>query len=279
MPWPVKTDPLRPANKATLSMSTTREPIVRFHRLFSEARAPERADRSACGTLPMRAVRYCEAVTSATAFGWWLYPPIDLELLWDGADIFWRCDAAPDWMPLLPSAQLPDYAAAFDACAPAALKGCSPPFLTALPEPGALQLWTGLIAQTAPDWHLLIRGPANMPHTGGICLFEGIIETDRWFGPLFVNMRFTRSHLPVRLRAGYPLAQAQPVPRGNYSNDMLDRMDVTPDPALLTAEQWDAYYNTIVEPNTRPERPFGAYATTARKKRHQCMRGQQDAAT
>ena len=130
-------------------------------------------------------------------------------------------------MPLLPSAQLPDYAAEFDSAAPSALKGCSPPFLTALPEPGTLQMWTGLIAETARDWHLLVRSPVNLPQAGGICLFEGIVETDRWFGPLFTNMRFTRSHMPVRLRADYPLVQVQPVPRHGYSNDTLDRMDVT----------------------------------------------------
>lgn len=246
------------------------DPIVRFHRLVTSARAPERAERTACGTLPIRAVRYCEAVTSATSFGWWLYPPLDLELLWDGTEIFWRCDAAPDWMPLLPSAQLPDYAATFDDVAPAGLKGCAPPFLTALPEPGALQLWTGLIARTAPDWHLLVRAPANLPGAGGICLFEGIIETDRWFGPLFVNMRFTRSHIPVRLRAGYPLALAQPVHRSSYSTDLLDRMDVALSPADMTEADWQDYHDTIVEPNSRPERPFGAYAIAARKKRRAC---------
>ena len=246
------------------------DPIVQFHQLTNRGRAPIRADRSACGTLPMRAVRYCEALTSATAFGWWLFPPIDLELMWDGSDIFWRCDDAPDWMPLLPSAQLPDYAAEFDAIAPSALKGCSPPFLTALPEPGTLQIWTGLVAQTAPDWHLLVRSPANLPQAGGICLFEGIVETDRWFGPLFSNMRFTRSHIPVRLRADYPLLQVQPVPRHSYSNDTLDRMDVTPGPSRLTEAHWDAYQASIAEPNSRPERPFGAYAVSARKKRHGC---------
>ena len=258
-------------------MSGSSDAIVRFHQLTSRGRAPMRADRSAAGTLPMRAVRYCEALTSATAFGWWLFSPIDLELIWDGSDIFWRCDEAPDWMPLSPSAQLPDYAAEFDAAAPAALQGCSPPFLTALPEPGSLQLWTGLIAQTAPDWHLLVRAPANMPQTGGVCLFEGIVETDRWFGPLFTNMRFTRSHTPIRLRADYPLAQVQPVPRHSYSNETLERMDVTPGPASLTDAHWAAYQTSIVEPNSRPDRAFGAYATTARKRRHQCPR-QQDAA-
>lgn len=251
-------------------MTQSSHPIVQFHKLTARGMPPMRADRSAAGTLPMRAVRYCEAVTSATAFGWWLFPPIDLEVMWDGSDIFWRCDEAPEWMVLQPSAQLPDYVAEFDAVAPAALKGCSPPFLTALPEPGALQLWTGLIAETLPDWHLLVRAPANLPGTGGICLFEGIVETDRWFGPLFVNMRFTRTHIPVRLRPDYPLAQVQPVHRANYSGDTLDRMDVGSGPSALTDKHWDAYHATIVEPNSRPERPYGAYAVASRKKRKSC---------
>lgn len=259
-------------------MTGTGDPIVRFHQLTEHGRPPMRADRSACGTLPVRAVRYCEALTSATAFGWWLFPPIDLEVMWDGADIFWRCDDAPEWMPLQPSAQLPNYVGVFDAVAPAELKGCSPPFLTALPEPGTLQIWTGLIAQTAPDWHLLVRSPANMPQTGGICLFEGIVESDRWFGPLFTNLRFTRSHTPIRLRADYPLAQVQPVPRHAYSNDTLDRMDITSGPSGLTAEHWDAYHASVVEPNSRPNRSFGAYAVAARKNRRQCPHGQDVAA-
>jgi len=253
-------------------MANHGDPIVRFHQLANRGRAPIRAERSACGTLSARAVRYCEALTSATAFGWWLFPALDIELLWDGSDIFWRCDDAPDWMPLLPSAQMPDYAAEFDAAAPAGLKGCSPPFLTALPEPGTLQMWTGLVAQTAPDWHLLVRPPANMAPPGGISLFEGIVETDHWFGPLFTNMRFTRSHMPIRLRADYPLLQVQPVPRYSYSADTLDRMQVTTGPTQLTQADWDAYHASIVEPNSRPDRPFGAYATAVRKRRHDCAR-------
>ena len=251
------------------------EPIVRFHQLISCGRAPMRAERSAMGTLPMRAVQYCEAVTSATAFGWWLFAPIDLEMLWDGNEIFWRCDETPDWMPLQPAVQFPNYADEFDRIAPAALKGCSPPFLTALPESGNVQLWTGLIAQTALNWHLLLRAPANLLQTGGICVFEGIVETDRWFGPLFTNMRFTRSHTPVRLRADYPLVQVQPIPRESYSNETLGRMEVTPGSEELTPEHWDAYHASIVEPNSRPNRQFGAYATASRKRRHQCMHGQQ----
>jgi hypothetical protein len=89
----------------------------------------------------------------------------------------------------MPSAQFPDFAARFDKAAPASLAGCSPPFLSALPEPGTLQIWTGLLARTVADWSLLIRAPANLPSSGGFSMYEGIVESDRWFGPLFTNQR------------------------------------------------------------------------------------------
>jgi hypothetical protein len=40
-------------------------PIVTFFRFVPEARVPMRADRAAAGTMPTRAFRYCEAMTSA----------------------------------------------------------------------------------------------------------------------------------------------------------------------------------------------------------------------
>jgi hypothetical protein len=51
------------------------QPTARFYRLIEQARAPRRADRSALGTLPTRAYRYCEAITSAASFGWYVFPP------------------------------------------------------------------------------------------------------------------------------------------------------------------------------------------------------------
>lgn len=241
-------------------------PIVHFYRLIDEARLPQRADRSAAGTLPTRAFRYCEAVTSAAAFGWWVFPPTDLQLLWDGYDIFWQRTGSQDWLPLVPSAQFPDFSARFDLSAPPSLLGCSPPFLTALPEPGNLQIWTGLMARTAVDWSLLIRAPANLPAPGGYSMYEGIVETDRWFGPLFTNLRLARTHSPIRLRADYPLAQLQPLPRIAYDDETLGNADVTADMAGLAAHDWDDYEVTIAMPNENTDRPFGRYAVASRKR-------------
>jgi hypothetical protein len=40
----------------------------------------------------------------------------------------------------------------------------------------------------------------------------------------------------------------------------------------MTSEDWADYNATIAEPNRRPDRPFGAYATNTRKKRHDTER-------
>ncbi|HEX5326974.1 MAG TPA: DUF6065 family protein [Acetobacteraceae bacterium] len=241
-------------------------PTVHFYRLIEQARPPQRADRSAAGTLPTRAFRYCDPVTSATAFGWWVFPPMDFQLLWDGTDVFWHCDAFTDWL-LLSAAQFPHQAARFDEAAPDRLAGCSQPFLMATQEPGSVQLWTGLMARSAPDWSLLVRAPANLSGPGGYSMYEGILESDRWFGPLFVNLRLTRTHIPVRLRADFPLAQVQPLPRIAYADETLGAMSFVPDIASLTPEDWDDYHTTVVAPNEDTNRPFGAYAVAARKRR------------
>jgi hypothetical protein len=43
-----------------------------------------------------------------------------------------------------------------------------------------------------------------LPRAGDIAQSEGIIETDHWFGALFVNLRFTYSHTSVRIRHAIP---------------------------------------------------------------------------
>ena len=241
-------------------------PRTKFFRIIDTARAPVRADRAAGGTLPVRAVRHCEAVTSAAGFGWYVFAPMDLSLFWDGEAVFWSYAGTDRWLPLL-AAQFPDLGPRFDAAAPAAARGATPPFLTALPEPGVVQLWTGLFARTAPDWSLLVRPLANLPSSGDFSLYEGIVEADLWFGPLFTNLRLTRTDMPVRLRADYPLAQVQPLPREAYADATLAAMASADGPEALAAEDWDAYIRSVVGPSDDPARPAGAYATAVRRRR------------
>ena len=73
-------------------------PALRFYRLYPDARLPERADRAAGGSMPLRAFRYCEAMTTASSFGWYVFAPMDFSLMWDGEDIFWHCALLDDWI-------------------------------------------------------------------------------------------------------------------------------------------------------------------------------------
>ena len=123
------------------------------------------------------------------------------------------------------------------------------------------------MARTAPGWSLLIRPLANLASQGGYALYEGLVETDHWFGPLFTNLRFTRTDAPIHLASGFPLAQIQAVPRHIYDDDTLNSLKVTPTLAALTSIEWDAYRKSVVEPNSRPNRSFGEYAVAARKRR------------
>jgi len=243
-------------------------PDLTFFRLVPGCRLPQRADRSAAGTMPTRAFRYCEALTAASAFGWYLFPPINFSLIWDGGcDIIWTYQGADAWFPLK-VAQFPHFADHFDRIAPTEFTGFSPPFLAAFKEPGVVQIWSGLIARTAPDWSLLVRAPANLARSQGYDHYEGIIETDRWFGPLFTNIRLTRTNAPVAFDAEFPFAQVQPVHRSVYGA-ALDAFAVVPGLDQFGSRDWDDFRTTVVLPNVDPHRQRGQYAVAARRQRKQ----------
>ena len=130
-----------------------------------------------------------------------------------------------------------------------------------------VQIWTGLIARTAPGWSLLVRPLANMPRSGGYELYEGIVETDHWFGPLFINLRLTKTDTPIRIAADLPFIQVQPLPRIAYADETLSAVSLSAEMAALSDDDWNDYFETVVRPNTDLDRPLGQYAVRVRKRR------------
>lgn len=242
-------------------------PLATFFRLIPTARLPQRADRSAAGTMPTRAFRFCEAITSASAFGWYLFPPIGFTLMWDGTDVVWTHDGTEDWYPLQ-AAQFPDFADYFDKLAPTDIQGFSPPFLASLIEPGIVQVWSGMIARTAPGWSLLIRTPANFVRNPGYECYEGIVETDRWFGPVFTNVRLTRTHHPIVFDPNIPFLQVQPVHQRTYGSS-LDNFKIVENLDELDSLDWDDYRRTVMKPSGDSQRLRGQYAVATRRRQKQ----------
>ena len=241
-------------------------PAVTFFRAVPGCRAPMRADASVLGTLPSRGFQYCEALRAASSFGWYVFPPIDFTLQWDGSQILWTYRGAKAWYPLT-SAQFPGFQAVFDRHAPRQLRGFAPPFLTAVPEPGIVQLWTGLMVSSAEDWSILVRPPANLPRSLAYDLYEGIVESDRWFGPLFTNLRLVKTDVPIHFSTESPLLQVQPLHRSTYADQVSNGQGLVEDLAAFPPQAWTRYEQTIVKPNLDPQRPVGAYATAVRRRR------------
>jgi hypothetical protein len=238
--------------------------ICRFYRLIPDAPLPRRADRSADGTLPTRGYRYCEALASASGFGWYLYPPLNFSMVWDGVEIAWTYEGAEDWYPLR-GAQFPEFRQIFEAAAPASVKLLAPTFLASAREPGVVQIWSGYLARTAPGWSLLSRGPANIPRTQGYEHYEGIIESENWFGPLFTNIRMTRTNSPVEFHVRYPLFQVQPLLRQCYDEPSFE---VVGGMSELSADDWHSFEATMT-PNTDQMRMLGHYAVDTRRRKRQ----------
>jgi hypothetical protein len=248
---------------------------ITIYRAIPRARVQE-ADRAAGGTIPTRAFRYCEPMTAACGWGFWIFPPDTLTFTWDGQDgIDWAFNEEP--MGPLEVAQYPDFAAWWDAHVPARIQGYSPPFLFKSPEPGTLVVWTGLLVQTAPGWSLSVRAPVNLARTAGYEQYEGIVETDVWFGPLFANLRLHRIDQPVTIERDHPLMQIQPLPRHAYlKNHTLEVFELAPDEQNARHWQeaaWDRYYETVITPQSDPQRRPSDYAVRARQRRSQEARG------
>lgn len=240
--------------------------MIKFYRILPGSSFPQRADKSAGGTLPVRAYRYCEAVRTASAFGWYVFPPADFNLAWDGAETIWKFGYEDEWT-VLDSAQYPDYVRVFNRQCPPDLADAVPPLLSAGAEPGMVQIWSGLFCKTDPGWSVLVRAPANLPRSNNYEHYEGIIETDKWFGPLFVNIRITKTDVPITFDMGYPLMQVQPLQQSTYSEKVLDTIDIADGIEDFSASDWENYRQTIVKPGLGFEREKGVYAKMIRRQK------------
>jgi hypothetical protein len=202
-------------------------------------------------------------VTSASSFGWYIYPPLNFALTWDGTVIEWTYDGAGAWLPLH-AAQAPDFLEIFDAIAPDDLKECSPPFISQGLLPGTAQVWSGYLARTAPRWSLLSRTVINRPKTQSYENLEGIFEADKWFGPLFTNIRLTKTDSPVSFHMRHPLFQVQPLPRECYRDPSFEVREA----GDLTGNDWESFADTVTR-NTDMMRALGHNAAATRRRSRQ----------
>lgn len=254
-----------------MSTDQENEPVITFFKAYPYALPAMSADRTALGTIPAQAYQYCEAMTTASAFGWYAFPASDLQLWFDGVDIY---IAHGDEWQRLSSEQLPDMDHWWNPHCPRHLHNMAPPFVTSLGIPGYVQVWSGLLVSTRKNWSILVRPIANVQKSKQLFCFEGIVETDQ-FGPapLFINLKLQVTNTIIEIPAQDPLFQIQPIHRDCYARESLiasDHRSIAmdqPGAAGMNDIHWDGFQKTIRHADpAKDDHSAGQYATTTRKR-------------
>lgn len=249
------------------------EPTLTFIQAYPNAIPPMRADKAASGVLPTIAFRHCEPVRTASSFGWYVFPPEDVVLRWDGADVLIRLDG--EWTPLI-QATLPDMDEYWDSCAPETLKGMAPPFVSVLPVRGYVQIWSGLLCKAAPGWSVSVRSLVNIPTTNHYRCFEGVVEADQFAPfPLFMNIQLLATNVDILIPKVQPFFQLQPLLRQTYQSQAHEYevrpglKDEESGVSLLSTQDWAGYRKTVRINQTEGEEILiegGSYSVDSRKR-------------
>ncbi len=221
--------------------------------------------------MPAAAFQFCEAMRTASAFGWYIFSPYDVTFRWTGTEVLRRTEAGWETFSKVPAdEEFLDYWREY---APDDLKeGGAPPFLTSVFVPGVVTIWSGLFISTAEGWGTLVRSPANLLRPSSYQVFEGLIETDR-FKPhvLFINIRLLATDHDIVIRTTDPLFMVQPIARECYAEATLrpreydgirPRLDGI---AGMSRADWEGYHQTTRDPDADNHRS-GAYGARARRR-------------
>ena len=241
-------------------------PRARIIKVYEPALSPMPGDPSALGSLPTGAFQYCEPVRLASAFGWYVFPPKDAQVIYDGNEIFVAEDGA--WQPLVSLPFEAEFHEKWNRHCPSHLVDRAPPFLATIFAPGVLQVWSGLLISTEEGWSTHVRGIANADFSSSYQYYEGIVETDGYGPwPLFVNLRLTATNRPIQFNRNKPLFQLQVVPRSAYGAGSKFEMAGTTE--AMTDADWQGFSGTIraADPREEPDRRIGDYAARTRKRR------------
>jgi hypothetical protein len=175
------------------------------------------ADRTLRGTAPKGAVRWCGPFTHANKAGWWLFPPVDIDITWQGGQEF-------EWDLHTPYSDADYHLIRFLLDADREVspdkwlgEGGRTKFTWGLVEEGVAQIWTGCIFETPPGWGLHIRSPVNCG-SHAFHVMEAVLETDWLQYDIWLNLAFHTPGERVELRrdAWPPVAQLVPIRREAY---------------------------------------------------------------
>lgn len=243
--------------------------ISTLYRITPDILEPMKAEKSALGTVPTAAHQYCEPLRAASALGWYVFPPSNIRLRFDGHAVF--IESAGQWQQLS-AVVLPQFLQQWQLHAPEHLKKFEMPHVSAPFMPGMVQIWSGFLIKTQPGWGTLVRGLVNQAPGSSYSCFEGFIETDVFQPcPLFINLRLHVIDTVIEIPKLKPLFQYQVMPKAVASEaasvyDMREGLSAgnNEQPGMLP-EDWEGLATTIRSFPPTSSTVVGKYGAMIRK--------------
>jgi hypothetical protein len=223
------------------------------------------ADKHLLGEAPPGATKWCGPFTYANKAGWWVYPPMDIDIVYKPPDEgtynekFIKdpdCKAENMMFGCFQYRVVNEYQHDEEAVIKHMLnpqhKYTNPRrqlYSFGEVEMNIANIWTGCIFKTPPNWCLQIRSPINIGPDLPFKIQEGILETDWMQYDVWMNLKFTRYNEWVSLRRNqhYPLAHLVPVNRNSYdptwrlTENLLSTEGPASEEAQSIFKRWNDY--------------------------------------
>jgi hypothetical protein len=250
-------------------------PQVEFFSHYEGAPLPTPASPDAMGTLPVRAAQHCLPLKAASGNGFYLYPPFDFAVRWDGvrSQFTWLGDdGEPEgWQSMDNNALFyHPSAATARASVPAdrahvldeVMDADGPSFINADPRsPNTMEITTGLVVRTQRGWASVIRSVANWASPRPYIVLDGVIETDWYRNDIPTTIRLPQPG-EVRFSRSLPFAQLQVVPLASLRPAHLNA-DQPTGIAHWPEDVWREYVATARPRYTATH--MGTYVAASRK--------------
>lgn len=191
---------------------------LKVWQIHPKASRIEKSEKTLKGHANKAAIKWCGPYTNANEFGFWLYPPVNLDFIYkDGKIKIENMEqyGDEDYHIVKNLIKKEDQSEIEKWIFPGIGRTkttCS------LVEPNVLQLWTGLIFQTPPGWCLEIRSPINFPYSG-YSVMEAILETDWMQYDIWLNIECHKENELIEIRKEKPIASLLPLRRESFKED------------------------------------------------------------
>jgi hypothetical protein len=197
----------------------------------------EKAEKTLKDTADKNGIKWCMPYKIANQTGFWLYPPVDFEITWHGGKDFtyknYENYDDSDYGIVHSLLRTPEMAKIekWNVMGDGRSK-----FTYGIVEAGVVQVYTGCIFKTPPNWCMQIRSPINFPERQPYFVMEAILETDWMQYDIWINLVFTQKFKPLRFTPSdtTPIAQLVPIHRQSFTSDW--KMDSK----MINSEEIDA---------------------------------------